>query len=147
MPFPRLTKSKPTTSNDNRPLLYAQDPSPSTPSLAPTTATTNTTATMQPNHDVTQSSTNTTNDANNDEALKDEEPQNDQPLHFHRPQTPPQGSNHNPWSSYHDLQLDHPVFRYPDSLREKMYAKGVGTLSFLQFPSTHKRNPPELQYQ
>lgn len=43
-----------------------------------------------------------------------------------RPTTPPQGTNHNPWTSYHDLPADHPVFRYPDEMREKMYAKGIG---------------------
>ena len=44
-----------------------------------------------------------------------------------RPATPPQGSRRIPWESYHDLPADHPVFRLPQDVREKMYAKGVGT--------------------
>ncbi|EMC94221.1 hypothetical protein BAUCODRAFT_26396 [Baudoinia panamericana UAMH 10762] len=42
-----------------------------------------------------------------------------------RPKTPPQGSNYHPWTSYHDLPRDHPVFQYPAGMREKLYAKGV----------------------
>jgi hypothetical protein len=49
---------------------------------------------------------------------------------FTRPKTPPKGSNYNEWSSYRDLPRDHPVFRYPDAMREKMYAKGVGMSSY-----------------
>lgn len=127
MPFPRLNKFKSSATNDNRPLLYAQDQSPSTPSLAPSTATNTTTATLQPYSDVTQP--NDTTDTSNDGKVSNETPEtkSETPVPFHRPTTPLQGSNHNPWSSYRDLPPDHPVFRYPDSLREKMYAKGVGT--------------------
>jgi hypothetical protein len=49
---------------------------------------------------------------------------------FIRPKTPPKGSNYNEWSSYRDLPRDHPVFRYPDAMREKMYAKGIGMSSY-----------------
>jgi len=44
-----------------------------------------------------------------------------------RPTTPPQGSRSIPWDSYHDLPAEHPVFLYPDDVREKMYKKGIGT--------------------
>jgi hypothetical protein len=63
-------------------------------------------------------------DGDNNNSHTSDDP--DVPLPFTRPQTPPQSSNHLPWSSYHDLPPDHPVFRYPDEVREKMYAKGVG---------------------
>ncbi len=47
-------------------------------------------------------------------------------LDIERPKTPPQGSRSLPWESYHDLPIDHPVFKYPPEVREKYYAKGVG---------------------
>ena len=43
-----------------------------------------------------------------------------------RPATPPQGNRSIPWDSYHDLPADHPVFLYPDDVREKMYKKSIG---------------------
>lgn len=49
---------------------------------------------------------------------------------FERPTTPPQGSRSLPWESYRDLEADHPVFLYPDDVREKMYAKGIGELRY-----------------
>lgn len=120
MPFPRLTKSKHVPEKDDRPLLYAQQPS-STPSLAPSAATTTTTAKSQPYRDPEQLST--SDDTQTAEESPKVEPEDST---FTRPTTPPQGSNYNPWSSYRDLPPDHPVFRYPDEVREKMYAKGVG---------------------
>lgn len=125
MPFPRLTKSKHVPEKDDRPLLYAQQ-SPSTPSLAPSVATATTTATLQPYHEPDQST------SDNDTSTIDDTPEaapESETDSFTRPQTPPQGSNYNPWSSYRDLPPDHPVFRYPDEVREKMYAKGVGKCS------------------
>lgn len=44
-----------------------------------------------------------------------------------RPITPPKGSKVLPWESYSNLPDDHPVFLYPQEVREKMYAKGIGT--------------------
>ena len=113
MPFPSLSKLKPSPKQDTRPLLYAQSQSPPTPSPAPSSTSTSTTTNAAPNE--------TAQPTNNNQVPQDEyqEP-------FARPQTPPQSSNHLPWSSYHDLPPDHPVFRYPDEVREKMYAKGVG---------------------
>lgn len=116
MPFPTLSKSKPNT--ETRPLLYAQSQSPSTPSLAPSSASTSTNAPS----DTNTNPPNPKNDDNSPEA--EDNPHAALPLT--RPKTPPQSSNHLPWSSYHDLPPDHPVFRYPDDMREKMYAKGVG---------------------
>jgi hypothetical protein len=54
-----------------------------------------------------------------------EEDDSEDPEGFVRPVTPPQGSNHNPWTSYHDLRPSHPVFKYPNALRAKMYQKGI----------------------
>lgn len=124
MPFPRISRSKPSERMDKRPLLYAQ--SPSTPSLAPSSTTTDATSnaivpdlnTLQVNDSLS------TKTGNNTSQPKDEPAP---PPPSTRPTTPPQGSNHNPWSSYHDLPPDHPVFRYPDAMREKMYTKGIGT--------------------
>lgn len=114
MPFPSLTKSKPSPKTDTRPLLYAQSQSPSTPSLAPS-STSNSTA----------NPTDASKPENDNENDADQDPNDALPMT--RPSTPPQSTNHLPWSSYHNLPPDHPVFRYPDELREKMYAKGVGT--------------------
>lgn len=113
MPFPTLSKSKPNP--DTRPLLYAQSQSPSTPSLAPSSTSTTTNA-----------ANDTNSKAGND---NDTEQDPNDPTPMARPKTPPQSSNHLPWSSYHDLPPDHPVFRYPDDVREKMYAKGVGAFN------------------
>ncbi|GAB7331862.1 hypothetical protein MBLNU13_g03804t1 [Cladosporium sp. NU13] len=118
MPFPSLSKSKPNP--DTRPLLYAQSQSPSTPSLAPsstskiTNAASNETPQFQNDPDAPKHDDNTDDNSSQPE---------DNPIT--RPKTPPQSSNHLPWTSYHDLPPDHPVFRYPDDVREKMYAKGV----------------------
>lgn len=114
MPFPSLSKSKPSPRTDTRPLLYAQSQSPSTLSLAPSSTTNNT---AQPN----------LSDPNDEPKNPQTESQQDTPIPLTRPKTPPQSTNHLPWSSYHNLPPDHPVFRYPDEIREKMYAKGVGT--------------------
>lgn len=119
MPFPALSKPKPKP--DTHPLLYAQSQSPSTPSLAPSSTTTTTKAT----NDTDTNPPNHKNDGNNNDNPSRTE---DSPIT--RPKTPPQSSNHLPWTSYHDLPPDHPVFRYPDDVREKMYSKGVGTLGF-----------------
>lgn len=54
----------------------------------------------------------------------DEEEEPDEPS-FVRPQTPPQGSNYSPWTSYRNLSRTHPVFSYPDEWRERQYKKGV----------------------
>lgn len=130
MPFPfhRSSKSKdassPEIQRDNksqkRPLMFAQDFSPDTsaapstyePSIAPTEQTL-----VNDNEDAR-----TLTDA---ETARDVAEEHD----FVRPTTPPKGSNYNPWMSYRDLPRDHPVFAYPDEVREKMYAKGIGARS------------------
>lgn len=143
MPFLRLSKTKPssTPNKDDRPLLYATQSS-STPSIAQSTTST-TRHQQEPYFDATSAArsecqrqqpyNDTTSPAPTSEAPQSsQEEKKGQPKpsasdpSFVRPSTPPQGSNHNPWSSYHNLPPDHPVFRYPDEMREKMYAKGVG---------------------
>jgi len=118
MPFPTLSKTKPKP--DTRPLLHAQSQSPSTPSLAP--SSTSTTANAANDADTDTNPPNHKNDENTDD-----NPSRTENSPITRPKTPPQSSNHLPWTSYHNLPPDHPVFRYPDDVREKMYAKGVGT--------------------
>jgi hypothetical protein len=114
---------------DTRPLLYAQSQSPSTPSLAPSSTSTSTNANANAANDANTNPPNPKADNNNDDDDDDaEQNPNDSLPPVARPKTPPQSSNHLPWSSYHSLPPDHPVFRYPDAVREKMYAKGVGTL-------------------
>ena len=126
MPFPSLSMSKPNA--DTRPLLYAQSQSPSTPSLAPSSTSTSTNANAHAANDTNPNPPNPKADNNNNDDDDTEQNSNDALPPVARPKTPPQSSNHLPWSSYHDLPPDHPVFRYPDAVREKMYAKGVGTL-------------------
>jgi len=128
MPFPfsRSSKSKDTSpeiKKDNksqkRPLIFAQDSSPNIsaapstyePSIAPTEKT----LVSDENDDAR-----TLTDAETAREVAAEED-------FVRPTTPPQGSNYNPWMSYRDLPRDHPVFAYPNEVREKMYTKGIGT--------------------
>lgn len=122
MPFLRLPKHSSIKEKDDRLLPFSQ--TPSTPSLAPS-ATTSAINHQEPYNDITQS--------NDDPPKPNIPPETDNTSQttpnnppFTRPTTPPQGSNHNPWSSYHNLSPEHPVFRYPDDVREKMYAKGVG---------------------
>lgn len=122
MPFPSLSKSKPNA--DTRLLLYAHSQSPSTPSLAPSSTSTSANAANDTNPNPPRPKA----DNNNNDDDDAEQNPNDSLPPVARPKTPPRSSNHLPWSSYHSLPPDHPVFRYPDAVREKMYAKGVGTL-------------------
>ena len=110
---------------DGRPLLYAQTPSQS--SIASSRAT------RHPSHSKDDAGAHYTDSKTDAVEHREVQEGEEEPteLPFARPQTPAQGSNYTAWSSYHDLPQDHPVFRYPDEMREKMYAKGVGELCHL----------------
>ncbi|KAM0710328.1 hypothetical protein Q7P35_002690 [Cladosporium inversicolor] len=81
MPFPSLTKSKPSPKpTDTRPLLYAQSQSPSTPSLAPSSTSTS--------NDTTQPTNNASNSNDQTDTSKHDPPPLDPPLHptpVHKP--------------------------------------------------------------
>lgn len=103
-------RKNPTGAEDHRPLMFAQ--------------TSSAAASIAPSEFPAASSKASTRSLSASETTAPQEKPAEQP--FARPQTPPQGSNYTAWSSYRDLPADHPVFRYPDEMREDMYAKGVG---------------------
>ena len=103
----------PHATSDGHPLLRTQTPSKS--SIASSYVSTNTTTLPTAKKAATPDS----------HEFKYEQADGTQ-LPFVRPKTPLQGSKHVAWSSYRDLPQDHPVFRYPNDMREKMYSKGIG---------------------
>ncbi|KAM0717666.1 hypothetical protein Q7P37_007518 [Cladosporium fusiforme] len=124
MPFPRFSKPKSQPKTDTQPLLDAAA-TPPTPSIA--TTITKTKPAPEPYRDVTNTSTSQnsrTNPPSKEEDEEEEQTPSETPP-FPRPKTPPQGTNHTAWSSYRTLPPSHPVFRYPDDVREKMYDKGI----------------------
>jgi hypothetical protein len=118
MSFFHSTKPEALPLSDGRPLLRAATPSTSsiaTPKVEGVSS--------RPSEDLTSIRPNSkTSAAEIHEKQKEETAQPP----FVRPTTPSRGSNYTAWSSYRDLPLDHPVFRYPDEMREKLYSNGVG---------------------
>jgi hypothetical protein len=118
MSFFRSTKPEARPLSDGRPLLRAATPSTSSIATSKFDG-----VSSRPSEDVTSFRPDSKMSA-----LETQEKQKEETAQppFVRPTTPPKGSNYTAWSSYRDLPLDHPVFRYPDEMREKMYSKGVG---------------------
>jgi hypothetical protein len=111
----RRTKPEALAPSDGRPLLRTATPSTSSIATGVSSRPSEDAILVRPNSKT--SAVGTTREKHKEETA--------QPP-FVRPTTPPKGSNYTAWSSYRDLPLDHPVFRYPDEMREKMYSKGVG---------------------